>query len=51
MVSVWFLGGVILFSLGVLGVYITKIYNETKDRPISIIKAIYYNEHRGAADE
>lgn len=51
MVSVWFLGGVILFSLGVLGVYITKIYNETKDRPISIIRAIYSREDRGTENE
>lgn len=41
MVSVWLLSGVILFSLGTLGIYITKIYNETKDRPITIIKRIY----------
>lgn len=41
MVSVWFLSGLILFSLGTLGIYITKIYNETKDRPITIVKAIY----------
>lgn len=51
MVSVWFLGGVILFSLGVLGVYITKIYNETKDRPISIIRAVYGKESRDTEDE
>lgn len=51
MVSVWFLGGAILFSLGVLGVYITKIYNETKDRPISIVRAVYSKESGDTEDE
>lgn len=51
MVSVWFLSGIILFSLGTLGIYITKIYNETKDRPISIVKAIYGNQNGEHSDE
>ena len=36
-VSVWFLGGVIIANLGVIGIYIGKIYNETKHRPIYAI--------------
>lgn len=40
-VSVWFLGGVILMSLGVIGIYLSKIYSETKLRPYSSIKKIY----------
>jgi glycosyltransferase involved in cell wall biosynthesis len=36
--SVWFLGSLILISIGVLGEYIGKIYNETKDRPRYIIE-------------
>jgi len=32
-ISVWFLGAVILISIGVLGEYIGKIYVETKKRP------------------
>ncbi len=36
--SVWFLGSLILISVGVLGEYIGKIYNETKDRPRYIIE-------------
>lgn len=31
--SLWFLGSLILISIGVLGVYIGKIYIETKQRP------------------
>lgn len=32
-ISVWFLGSVILLALGVIGEYIGKIYTETKNRP------------------
>jgi len=40
-VSIWFLGGLILFSIGVVGLYISKIFIETKCRPYTIIKDIY----------
>lgn len=36
-VSIWALGGVQLFSIGVIGEYIGKIYLETKHRPKYII--------------
>lgn len=39
-VSIWFLGGVILFTLGIIGEYIGKIYLETKKRPRYIIEKI-----------
>lgn len=35
--SIWVLGGVQLLSLGVIGEYIGKIYNEAKHRPRFII--------------
>src|SRR5690554_1073735 len=40
-VSVWFLGGLILISIGVIGIYISKIFNETKKRPYTIIRNIF----------
>lgn len=36
-VSLWMLGGIQLLSLGVIGEYIGKIYNEVKQRPRFII--------------
>lgn len=36
-VSIWMIGGIQLLSLGVIGEYIGKIYNETKERPRYII--------------
>ncbi len=37
MVSVWLLGGVIIFILGVVGLYIAKIFSGVKDRPLYIV--------------
>lgn len=38
MCSVWFLGGLIMVSLGIVGEYIGKIYMESKHRPRYIIE-------------
>ena len=38
MCSIWFLGGVQLVSIGIIGEYIGKIYKESKARPIYIIE-------------
>lgn len=38
MLSIWFIGGVQLVSIGLIGEYIGKIYSETKHRPKYIIE-------------
>ena len=38
--SVWFVGGMVLVSIGVIGVYIGKIYKEVMHRPLYNIKEI-----------
>ncbi|MGN0106514.1 MAG: glycosyltransferase family 2 protein [Hominilimicola sp.] len=43
MMSIWFIGGVQLLSVGLIGEYIGKLYKEVKRRPRYIIEA-YVNE-------
>ena len=45
--SIWMIGGIQLLSLGVIGEYVGKIYNETKRRPRFIIDR--YLNSRGDA--
>ncbi len=39
--SIWLIGGIIMSSLGIIGIYLSKIFSEVKGRPYSIVKAIY----------
>ncbi len=40
MLSVWFIGALVLISIGIIGEYIGKIYIEVKDRPRYNIETI-----------
>jgi putative glycosyltransferase len=40
-VSIWFLGGVTVFCIGVIGIYLSKVFTETKDRPYTIVRALH----------
>jgi glycosyltransferase involved in cell wall biosynthesis len=42
-VSIWFLSGVIITTIGVAGIYVGKIFDQTKNRPVYIIDEIYGN--------
>ena len=44
MVSIWFLGGLIIFCVGVIGMYLAKIFTEIKQRPYTIVRAEYGRE-------
>lgn len=35
--SIWFVGGILLFMMGVLGLYIGKIFDQVKGRPVFIV--------------
>ena len=37
-ISIWFIGGLQMISIGIIGEYIGKMYNETKKRPRYIIE-------------
>ena len=39
-----FFGGLMLFSVGIIGMYISEIFIESKSRPKTIIKKIYNND-------
>lgn len=41
MVSVWLLGGTIISFIGIIGIYLSKIFSETKQRPYVIVRNIY----------
>ncbi|MEE9543855.1 MAG: glycosyltransferase family 2 protein [Thermodesulfobacteriota bacterium] len=40
-ISIWFLGGLTIFCLGLIGIYISKIFVEIKRRPYTVIRKHY----------
>jgi putative glycosyltransferase len=46
MVSVWLIGGLLMFCVGVVGLYVSKIFIETKQRPYTIVRAIHGVDQR-----
>ena len=44
MVSIWFLGGLTIFCIGVIGVYLAKVFTETKRRPYTVVRREYRTE-------
>ncbi|MGF1765963.1 glycosyltransferase family 2 protein [Enterovibrio makurazakiensis] len=40
MVSVWLLGGIIISFIGLIGIYLSKIFTEVKRRPYTIVKEV-----------
>jgi putative glycosyltransferase len=40
-VSIWLMGGIGIFCLGLIGIYLAKVFQEVKNRPLSIIRDIY----------
>lgn len=45
MVSIWFLAGVLLMALGVLGLYVSQVFLEVKRRPRVIVRAVHGSRH------
>jgi len=46
-VSIWMLGGLMLICLGIIGIYLSKIFIETKQRPYTIVRQIYERDMQG----
>jgi putative glycosyltransferase len=40
-VSVWMLGGLMLISIGIIGIYVSRVFIETKQRPYTIVDHVY----------
>lgn len=41
MVSIWLLGGMTISFVGLIGIYLSKIFSETKQRPTFIVRALH----------
>lgn len=48
MVALCFMGGLNLFCVGIVGIYLAKVFSEIKDRPYTVIRQIY---RHAAAEE
>jgi putative glycosyltransferase len=46
-VSVWLLGGLTVFCMGIIGIYLSKVFAETKDRPYTVVRHVYERPNRG----
>ena len=36
--SIWFVGGLLLFVMGVLGLYVGKIFDQVKGHPLYVVR-------------
>jgi putative glycosyltransferase len=41
MASIWLIGGLVISFIGVVGIYLSKIFSETKQRPYTIVRHVY----------
>jgi putative glycosyltransferase len=41
MASIWLIGGMVISFIGIVGIYLSKIFSETKQRPYTIVRKIY----------
>jgi len=48
-VSLYFIGGIIIAILGIIGIYLGKTFDESKKRPLYIVRRATFDEH-GPAD-
>lgn len=41
MASIWLIGGMIISFIGVVGIYLSRIFSETKQRPYTIVRQVH----------
>lgn len=44
LVSVWLLGGMMISFIGIVGIYLSRVFLEVKNRPYTIVREVYENE-------
>lgn len=44
-VSLYFIGGVIIALLGIIGIYLGKTFDESKKRPLYLVSRVTFDEH------
>ena len=49
--SIWFFSGLTILFLGIQGIYVAKIFSEVKQRPYTIVRAVYHGTERKAGEE
>ena len=49
--SIWLIGGLNIFSLGIVGLYLSKVFNEVKGRPRYLIDKQYNKEKAGLKND
>jgi len=47
--AIFLTGGALLLCLGVLGEYVGRVYDEVRQRPLSIINKVYYASESAVA--
>lgn len=50
-ISIWLMGGLTIFCLGVIGIYLAKVFIEVKHRPYTIVKQTYGLKQEQEASE
>jgi len=51
MVSIWFLGGLTIFCVGVIGIYLAKVFTETKRRPYTVVRRVRTRERHDVVSD
>jgi len=46
--AVFFVGGLMLLCMGVLGEYLGRVYDEVRNRPLSIVSSVHFSTARSA---
>ena len=45
LVSLYLIGGIIIFCIGAVGLYLSRVFSEVKQRPLSIVRKVHQREN------